>query len=258
MKCWSETMRPNDHRLAATKPSPLTLALKRVFDVAVSGSAIILLLPLFIIVAAAVKFDSQGPVFFRQARVGRGGHLFRIFKFRSMVVGASRIGSALTVQDDPRVTRLGAFLRARKIDELPQLFNVFAGSMSLVGPRPEVPEYMEFYTQEQRALILSMRPGITDYAAVLFRDENKMLDCEGDPVNVYRCRIMPIKFALYERYSREIGLLTDLRLIFGTVVLLISSKNLGWVEIDRDILTAVLPDAVGCQETEGESLEQVR
>ncbi|NNJ74711.1 MAG: sugar transferase [Anderseniella sp.] len=251
-------MRPNDHRPAATNPSLLTLALKRLFDFVVSGLAVVALLPLFLVVAAAVKFDSPGPVFFRQSRVGRGGHLFRIFKFRTMVDGASRTGTALTVQDDPRVTRLGAFLRARKIDELPQLFNVFVGSMSFVGPRPEVPEYMEFYSREQRAIILSMRPGITDYAAVLFRDENKMLDCESDPVNVYRYRIMPIKFALYDRYSREIGLLTDLRLIFGTVALLISSKNLGWVEIDRDLLTAVLPDAVGCQETEGESLEQVR
>ena len=251
-------MLPNDHCCAATKPARLTLALKRVFDFVVSGLAIVVLLPFFIVVAAAIKLDSPGPVLFRQARVGRSGHLFRIFKFRSMVDDASRTGTALTVQDDPRITRLGAFLRDWKIDELPQLFNVFVGSMSFVGPRPEVPEYMEFYSREQRAIILSMRPGITDYAAVLFRDENKMLDCESDPVNVYRYRIMPIKFALYDRYSREIGLLTDLRLIFGTVALLIFSKNLGWEEIERDLPIAILPDAAGCQETEGETLEQVR
>lgn len=251
-------MLPNDHRPSATKPSLLTLALKRGFDFVVSGLAIVVLLPLFLGIAAAIKLDSRGPVFFRQARVGRGGHLFRIFKFRSMVDDASRTGTALTVQDDPRITRLGAFLRARKIDELPQLFNVFVGSMSLVGPRPEVPEYMEFYTREQRAIILSMRPGITDYAAVLFRDENKMLDCDSDPVNVYRYRIMPIKFTLYERYIREIGLLTDLRLIFGTVALLIFPKNLGWFKIDRDLPIAVSPDTVGGRGSEGELLEQIR
>jgi lipopolysaccharide/colanic/teichoic acid biosynthesis glycosyltransferase len=249
-------MLPDDHHPAVTKPSQLTLALKRVFDFVVSGLAVVLLLPFFLVVAAAIKLDSPGPVFFRQARVGRGGHLFRIFKFRTMVDGASRAGTALTVKDDPRITRLGTFLRARKIDELPQLFNVFDGSMSLVGPRPEVPEYMEFYTCEQRAIILSMRPGITDYAAVLFRDENKMLDRESDAVNVYRYRIMPIKFTLYERYSREIGLGTDLRLIFATVALLIFSKSLGWFKIDMVVPNAVSPDTVGGQELKGNRLSR--
>ncbi len=251
-------MRSNDHRPAVTKPSQRTLALKRVFDVAVSGLAVVMLLPLFIVVAAAIKLDSPGPVFFRQARVGRGGHLFRIFKFRTMVDGASRTGTALTVKEDPRITRLGTFLRARKIDELPQLFNVFAGSMSLVGPRPEVPEYMEFYTCEQRSIILSMRPGITDYAAVLFRDENNVLDGESDPVNVYRYRIMPIKFALYKRYSRDIGLLTDLRLIFVTVAFLIYPNSFRWFEIGPDLPITVPPDKVAGQIPKGESLEQIR
>lgn len=250
-------MLQNDYRCAASKPSKLTLTVKRVFDFVVSGLAIIVLLPLFIVVAAAIKLDSPGPVFFRQTRVGRGGDLFRIFKFRSMADDASRTGSALTVRDDPRITRLGAFLRAWKIDELPQLFNVFVGSMSFVGPRPEVPKYMAFYSREQRAIILSMRPGITDYAAVLFRDENKMLDGKSDPVDVYRYRIMPIKFALYDQYSRDIGLWTDLRLILGTIALLTFSKNLGWLGIDQDLPIDVSPDAVGCQETEDESLEQV-
>lgn len=250
-------MRSNDHRPTVTKPSQRTLALKRVFDVAVSGLAIILLLPVFMIVAAAIKIDSHGPVFFRQARVGRDGHLFRIFKFRSMVDGAAQAGSALTVQHDPRVTRLGAFLRDRKIDELPQLFNVFAGSMSLVGPRPEVPEYMEFYTCEQRALILSMRPGITDYAAVLFRDENEMLDGESDPVSVYRYRIMPIKYALYERYSREIGLLTDLRLISSTVALLVLPKSWRLFEIGPDSSIAALTGTVVSHKPDGDRLDRI-
>ncbi|MEM7633890.1 MAG: sugar transferase [Pseudomonadota bacterium] len=250
-------MRPNDHRPAVTKPSQRTLAVKRVFDVAVSGLAIILLLPVFMIVAAAIKIDSHGPVFFRQSRVGRDGHLFRIFKFRSMVDGAAQAGSALTVHDDPRITRLGAFLRARKIDELPQLFNVFAGSMSLVGPRPEVPEYMEFYTREQRAVILSMQPGITDHAAVLFRDENEMLDGESDPVSVYRHRIMPIKYALYERYSREIGLLTDLRLISSTVALLVLPKS--WQRFETGLepsIPAVTGTIVG-HKPDGDRLDQI-
>lgn len=251
-------MLSNASNCAATRPSQLTLVLKRVFDFVLSGLAIFVLLPLFIVVAAAIKFDSPGPVFFRQTRVGRAGQLFRIFKFRSMVDGASRTGTALTVRADPRITRVGAFLRDRKIDELPQLINVFVGDMSFVGPRPEVPKYLEFYSPDQRAVILSMRPGITDYAAIYFRDESNMLDGESDPVNVYRHRIMPIKFALYERYSREVGLLNDLRLIIGTLTLLVSSKNLDWFEIERDLTTAISPDTAGGQAPEGDPHEQVR
>ena len=152
-----------------------------------------------------------------------------------MVDGASRAGTALTVEADPRITRLGAFLRARKIDELPQLINVLAGQMSFVGPRPEVPQYMEFYSREQRAVILSMRPGITDYAAILFRDESALLDGATDPVRVYRERIMPVKFALYERYSREIGLANDIRLILATLALLVSERSPDWFGISRDL-----------------------
>jgi len=258
VKFWSEAMLPIDHRPAAPKPSRLTLASKRVFDFVVSGLAVVVLLPLFMVVAAAIKFDSPGPVFFRQTRVGLGGRLFQIFKFRTMADDASRTGTALTVRDDPRITRLGAYLRAWKIDELPQLFNIFVGSMSFVGPRPEVPKYMEFYSPKQRAIILSMRPGITDYAAVLFRDENNMLDGTSDPVDVYRYRIMPIKFALYERYSREISLLTDLRLIFGTVAFLIFPKSLSWFKFDWDLPIAVLPDTVEGRGSESESFEQIK
>lgn len=219
----------------AGRPSRLTLTIKRVFDASVSGIALVALLPVFAVVAAAIKFDSAGPVFFRQIRVGRGGRPFRVYKFRSMVDGASRAGTALTVKADPRITRLGAFLRARKIDELPQLINVFVGQMSFVGPRPEVPEYMEFYSRKQRAIILSMRPGITDYAAILYRDESVLLDGAGDPIEIYRDRIMPVKFALYERYSREIGLVNDIRLILATLALLISERSPDWFGIHRDL-----------------------
>src|SRR5262249_26299869 len=184
-----------------------TMARKRAVDIAGSAFGLLFLLPVFIIVAIVIKFDGPGPVFFRQERVGLGGRSFRIFKFRSMVVGAARTGTALTVRADTRITRTGQFLRKSKLDELPQLINVLAGDMSIVGPRPEVPELMKFYTPYQRAIILSMRPGITDYAAMLFRDESSLLDGQRDPVEVYRREIMPAKFSHYERYSREIGVL---------------------------------------------------
>jgi len=204
--------------LTSAPASSLTLVLKRALDVVGSAFGLVVLLPLFPVTALAIKLDSPGPVFFRQERVGRHGRPFRIYKFRSMTVAAS--GSALTVRADKRVTRIGAILRKTKLDELPQLINVLSGDMSLVGPRPEVPEFMRHYSPEQRAVILSMRPGMTDYAAILFRDESALLDGNDDPVSFYRHRIMPIKFAHYERYSRDVGVMNDLRIILATVSLL--------------------------------------
>jgi lipopolysaccharide/colanic/teichoic acid biosynthesis glycosyltransferase len=200
------------------------MAVKRVVDVVGSAVGLLLLLPVLAIVAVVIKLDSPGPIFFRQERVGLRGRPFRIFKFRTMVVGAARAGTALTVRGDTRITRAGVALRKHKFDELPQLFNVLAGDMSIVGPRPEVPEFMKFYTPDQRAIILSMRPGITDYAAILFRDENSLLDRDRDPIDVYRREIMPAKFAYYERYSREISVLNDLRIILATVLLLVVGR----------------------------------
>jgi lipopolysaccharide/colanic/teichoic acid biosynthesis glycosyltransferase len=200
------------------------MAVKRAVDVVGSAVGLLLLLPVLAIVAVIIKLDSPGPIFFRQERVGLRGRTFRIFKFRTMVVGAARAGTALTVRGDTRITRAGVVLRKNKFDELPQLFNVLAGDMSIVGPRPEVPEFMKFYTPDQRAIILSMRPGITDYAAILFRDENSLLDRDRDPIDVYRREIMPAKFAYYERYSREIGVLNDLRIILATVLLLVEGR----------------------------------
>ena len=198
--------------------------MKRILDIVGSALGLLLLLPVLVVVAVAIKLDSPGPIFFRQERVGLRGGSFRIFKFRSMVVGAARAGTAITVRGDSRITRVGKFLRSSKVDELPQLINVLAGDMSIVGPRPEVPEFMKFYTPDQRAIILSMRPGITDYAAILFRDESSLLDRERDPIDVYRHEIMPVKFAYYERYSREIGVLNDLRIILATMLLLIVGR----------------------------------
>jgi lipopolysaccharide/colanic/teichoic acid biosynthesis glycosyltransferase len=208
------------------------MAMKRILDVVGSALGLLLLLPVLAVVAVIIKLDSPGPIFFRQERVGRGGRSFRIFKFRSMVVDAARAGTALTVRADRRITRAGIFLRRSKLDELPQFFNVLAGDMSIVGPRPEVPEFMKFYTPDQRAIILSMRPGITDYAAILFRDESSLLDRERDPIDVYRREIMPAKFAYYERYSREIGVLNDSRIILATILLLVAGQVPHWLGVE--------------------------
>jgi lipopolysaccharide/colanic/teichoic acid biosynthesis glycosyltransferase len=217
----------------ATAPKG-TLMLKRTMDVVTSIAGLILLLPIFTLIALAVKLDSPGPVFFRQYRVGRNGKLFALFKFRSMSVGASRAGPLLTVQGDKRVTAVGRILRQSKLDELPQLFNVLRGDMSLVGPRPAVPEFMKFYTPEQLASVLSMRPGVTDYASIMFRDERAVIGKANDPIAIYRSKILPIKVALYERYIRETGLWNDIRIILATALLLSIGRVPKWIGIESD------------------------
>jgi lipopolysaccharide/colanic/teichoic acid biosynthesis glycosyltransferase len=214
------------------QPSPNTAALKRVFDIVGSTTGLVLLAPIFLVIAILIRLDSPGPVFFRQKRVGKDGCSFRIFKFRSMTADAPHRGAALTVRADSRITRVGEFLRRSKLDELPQFLNVLAGDMSMVGPRPEVPEFMNFYTAEQRAVITSMRPGMTDYAAILFRDESSLLDQSADPVDIYRREIMPIKFVYYERYGRDIGIWNDLRIILATTLLLISGRVPVWLGVE--------------------------
>jgi lipopolysaccharide/colanic/teichoic acid biosynthesis glycosyltransferase len=221
---------------AQRRPHPATLALKRCLDVVGAIAGLVLLSPVFLIVAIAIKRGTAGPVFFRQQRVGQDGRLFTMVKFRSMTVDAPRRGSALTVRADKRITRVGRFLRESKLDELPQLVNVLVGDMSLVGPRPEVPEFMRFYSPEQRETIVSMRPGLTDYAAILFRDESALLDQSGDPIDVYRRLIMPIKFRHYERYSHEIGMMTDLRIILATALLLTIGRAPSWLRIEGELL----------------------
>jgi lipopolysaccharide/colanic/teichoic acid biosynthesis glycosyltransferase len=211
------------------------MALKRGLDVVGSLAGLALLWPLLLVVAVAIKLDSPGPVFFRQQRVGRNDRPFRIFKFRSMTVDAPSRGSALTVHADKRITRVGAFLRRSKLDELPQLINVLVGDMALVGPRPEVPQFMDFYPPEQRALMVSIRPGMTDFAAILFRDESSLLDQASDPINVYRYQIMPLKFRYYRRYRNELNNLTDLRLILATILLLVSPRAPRWLGIESEL-----------------------
>jgi lipopolysaccharide/colanic/teichoic acid biosynthesis glycosyltransferase len=204
----------------ATRAATRTLPYKRALDLAGATFGLVVLSPLFVAIAIAIRIETKGPAFFRQTRVGLHGRPFRIYKFRSMTTGAEARGTALTVHADNRITRVGAFLRRTKLDELPQLINVLEGDMSLVGPRPEVPEFVAFYAPEQRAIFLSMRPGMTDYAAILFRDESAMLDSDRDHIAVYRYQIMPVKFGHYERYSHDIGLGTDLRIIVATIMLL--------------------------------------
>jgi lipopolysaccharide/colanic/teichoic acid biosynthesis glycosyltransferase len=188
---------------------------KRTFDLLAAGVGLLLLSPLFVVVALAITLDSQGPVFFRQARVGRGGRTFRIVKFRTMRERAEEAGGQLTVAGDPRVTRVGALLRKSKLDELPQLFNVVAGDMSLVGPRPEVPRYVAHYDARQRR-VLDVRPGITDPASIAYRDENDLLDASTDPEAVYLEQIMPAKLEMNLAYLQRRSLAGDIAIIFRT------------------------------------------
>jgi lipopolysaccharide/colanic/teichoic acid biosynthesis glycosyltransferase len=159
--------------------------MKRLFDIALAALLFALLLPLFAAISLWIALDSRGGVFFRQHRVGRNGALFRIHKFRTMVVDAPARGPAVTAGNDRRITRAGQFLRRYKLDELPQLIDVLAGHMSLVGPRPEVPQYVALYPPATRELILSIRPGITDEASILFRDESELLSACADPHTTY-------------------------------------------------------------------------
>lgn len=189
--------------------------MKRIFDILLSFPAIVVLLPFFVFVAIAIKIDSPGPVIFRQKRVGRLGREFYIYKFRTMWV-RNESGSSLTISGDTRVTRVGGFLRTYKIDELPQLINVLKGEMSLVGPRPEVPEYVSYYPDQSRVLVLSVRPGITDSASLEYFDENKMLADSDDPHKTYLQEILPRKIKIYEEYARCHSLMGDVSIIAKT------------------------------------------
>ena len=189
--------------------------MKRLFDIVASGLGLLVLSPLFILVAIWIKLDSEGPVFYRQVRVGRYNKDFRIFKFRSMRVGSDK-GSLVTIGGrDPRVTRSGYFIRKYKIDELPQLINVFIGDMSLVGPRPEVRHYVNYWTPEQMH-VLDVRPGITDPASIKFRNENELLEKADDPEKFYIEVIMQEKIGLYLHYVKNASLGYDIKLIFQT------------------------------------------
>ena len=218
-----KTMQKNDRPmdiadvLARRKPQ---LIAKRAMDIVLSACALAILWPLLLLIALAIWIDDPGPVFYRQVRVGRNGKTFRIFKFRSMVMDADKKGLAITVGRDSRITRVGAVLRKTKLDELAQLLNVLWGQMSFVGPRPEVPKYVELYTPYQRQVLL-VRPGITDYASIAYRNENDLLAGAPNPETMYIEQIMPDKIELNMKYLREISPLADIRLILKTIVAVI-------------------------------------
>ena len=195
---------------------------KRLFDLLVAGAALLLLLPLLALLALAIKLDSPGPVFFRQERVGRHGRLFRIHKFRSMVVDAPKRGPQVTVGRDPRITRVGLRLRDHRLDELAQLIDVLKGDMSLVGPRPEVPRYVAHYPPGLREQVLAVRPGITDPASLAHLDEAGLLAAAADPEREYIERILPKKLALQAAYAARATLWSDLGVILRTLRMLIS------------------------------------
>jgi lipopolysaccharide/colanic/teichoic acid biosynthesis glycosyltransferase len=181
---------------------------------------LVLLSPVFFLIAFAIKLDSAGPVFFRQERIGQYGRPFRIHKFRTMIADAESKGLQVTVGRDSRVTRVGAFLRRYKLDELPQLIDVCTGKMSLVGPRPEVPKYVAHYPPELRDLVLSVRPGITDNASILYRSESDILARAVDPEKAYIEEVLPEKLQLYVGYVRHRTFWGDLKIIFRTLLVL--------------------------------------
>lgn len=196
--------------------TPTTMAtMKRLFDIAASGLGLIALSPLFAVLAIWIKTDSKGPVFYRQVRVGKANKDFSLFKFRSMRPDSDKLGLITVGGHDPRVTRSGYYIRKYKLDEFPQLINVFKGDMSLVGPRPEVRKYVDMYTPEQMR-VLDVRPGITSLASIRYRNENEILAATDDPDKAYIEQVMPDKLAIDLEYVGKANLWTDIKLIFST------------------------------------------
>lgn len=201
------------------KNSKFNLFIKRLFDILASLFGILVMAIPMIIISIAIKLDSKGPVFFKQKRVKKNNKDFTILKFRTMVVDAPKLGMAITVGDDPRITKVGKFLRKTKLDEFPQLFNVLVGDMSFVGPRPEVRKYVDMYSDSDRD-ILKIRPGITDLASIKYRDESEILDKSDNPEKTYVEEIMPNKIELNKKYIENINLLNDIKIILQTLKIL--------------------------------------
>jgi len=196
--------------------------IKRLFDILFSFFGLILLSPLLLFIASALKIKSPGPVFFRGERVGKDGRKFRIYKFRSMVVGAEEKGGPSTAADDSRLTGIGKFLKRFQLDELPQLINVLKGEMSLVGPRPEVPLYINMMTEEEKNVILSIRPGMTDLASLWNFREGEILKGSPDPERTYIEKIRPEKIRLQIEYVKNRSFLLDLKIILKTIIKIFS------------------------------------
>ncbi len=189
---------------------------KRIFDIVLSGIGLVLFSPIILVIAIIIKRTSPGPVFYRGKRTGLHGKMFRIFKFRSMVVNAEKTGVSSTSREDARVTPIGRFVRKTKLDEIPQLINVFIGDMSLVGPRPEVKKFTDMYTDEEK-ILLTIRPGITDYASIWNSDEAELLAGSTDPDKDYLEKIRPEKIRLQLKYQKEMSIGTDIKIIFLTI-----------------------------------------
>jgi lipopolysaccharide/colanic/teichoic acid biosynthesis glycosyltransferase len=198
--------------------------IKRVFDVTAAAAGLIFTSPFLLCIAVLIKQEDAGPIFYRGERVGLFGKPFRIFKFRTMVVDAERIGGSSTSDDDSRITRVGKWLRRYKLDELPQLINVLTGDMSIVGPRPEVKRYTDMYTEEEKA-ILTVRPGITDWASIWNADEGAVLAGAEDPDKAYLELIRPKKLKLQMKYVRERSLWVDLKIIFLTILAVLQPES---------------------------------
>lgn len=214
--------------------------MKRLFDIVAASAGIILVAPILLLAAILVKLSSPGPIFFRQQRVGRHFRPFWICKFRTMVPDAPAKGGPITFGDDPRITPVGRWLRKTKIDELPQLINVVAGDMSLVGPRPEVSKYVEEFRRDYEE-ILRVRPGITDLASIQYRDEATLLGQSPTPEEEYRRRVLPEKIRLAKQYAGRSSLLFDLQIIGQTIALLIGDC----LGLDRRAPSATVSDGRG-------------
>ena len=195
----------------------INLFIKRGFDFFVSFFSLLFLSVFFVIISIIIRLDSTGPAFYRQTRVGKDGKHFKIIKFRTMVVGADTIGRLITVGSDARITRAGKFLRDTKIDELPQIINVLKGDMSFVGPRPEVPKYVDLYSKSQRQILL-VRPGVTDFASIKYSKESELLALSDDPEKTYIEDVMPAKLKDNMQYLSNISVVNDLRIIFATLL----------------------------------------
>ncbi len=196
---------------------------KRIIDFLASFIGLVLLFPFFLVIGIWIKLDSAGPVFYLQERVGKNRKLFKLFKFRTMHTNADKLTAITVGARDPRITSLGYYLRKYKVDELPQLINVFNGTMSLVGPRPELEKFVKLYNAEQLNVI-TVKPGITDYASIEFRNENEMLEGKDDPIDFYIREIMPVKLKLNLRYIEDHSLWVDLKIILKTIFLIIFKK----------------------------------
>ncbi len=198
--------------------------MKRLFDIIFSVTGLLILLPVLLLISLLIKLDSKGPIFYRGVRVGHWGKLFRMYKFRTMVMNAEKLGGPSTANDDPRLTKMGRLLRKYKLDELPQLVNVLKGEMSFVGPRPEVKPYVDMFTEEEKA-ILTVRPGITDWASIWDSDEGAILAGSPDPEKTYMEKIRPHKIRLQLEYVRNQSFGTDLKIIQLTLRTIISRKR---------------------------------